>query len=65
MKKTACILAGLFLVLTSAQAQNAFRGGYFMDTYLYGHTMNPALCANRSYASVALGHIDIQSQSNL
>ena len=36
-----------------------------MDTYLYGHTMNPALTANRSYASVGLGDINIQAQSNL
>ena len=66
MKKTVLlILAGLVLALSGAEAQNAFRGAYFMDTYLYGHTMNPALTANRSYASVALGNIDVQAQSNL
>ena len=65
MKKIFTLLAILCLAALGAKAQNGFRGAYFMDTYLYGHTMNPALTANRSYASVALGRIDIQTQSNL
>ncbi len=65
MKRVCLILAGMALLALPLTAQNAFRGGYFMDTYLYGHTMNPALCANRSYASLALGRIDVQTQSNL
>ena len=65
MKKNLTLLAVLCLATLGAKAQNGFRGAYFMDTYLYGHTMNPALTANRSYASVALGHIDVQTQSNL
>ena len=65
MKKTVLIFAGLILALSGAEAQDAFRGAYFMDTYLYGHTMNPALTANRSYASVGLGRIDLQNQMNL
>ena len=65
MKKTVLILSGLILAALTCGAQDAFRGAYFMDTYLYGHTMNPALTANRSYASLAIGNIDIQTQSNL
>ena len=65
MRKIASILAGLVLAALTCGAQDAFRGAYFMDTYLYGHTMNPALTANRSYASVALGNIDVQTQTNL
>ena len=65
MKKVCTLLAGLALLALPAAGQNAFRGAYFMDTYLYGHTMNPALTANRSYASLALGRIDVQTQSNL
>ena len=65
MKKTVFLLAGLILAALTCGAQDAFRGAYFMDTYLYGHTMNPALTANRSYASVGLGNIDLQAQSNL
>ena len=64
MKKL-LICACLFLPFAAALAQDSFRGAYFMDTYLYGHTMNPALTANRSYASVGLGDINIQAQSNL
>lgn len=65
MRKYTLLIAALFLAALSAPAQNAFRGAYFMDTYLYGHTMNPALTANRGYASLALGHIDLQTQSNM
>jgi hypothetical protein len=65
MKKTVFLLAGLILAALTCGAQDAFRGAYFMDTYLYGHTMNPALTANRSYASVGLGNIDLQTQTNL
>ena len=65
MKKVCVLLAGLALLALPAAGQNAFRGAYFMDTYLYGHTMNPALTANRSYASLGLGRIDVQTQSNL
>lgn len=64
MKKTLTLLL-LCLASLNVLAQNSFRGAYFMDTYLYAHTMNPALCANRSYASLGLGHIDVQTQSNL
>lgn len=65
MKKRILLLSLCSLALFSARAQDAFRGAYFMDTYLYGHTMNPALCANRSYASVATGLINLGAQSNL
>ena len=65
MKKVCTLLAALALLVLPVAAQNAFRGAYFMDTYLYGHTMNPALTADRSYASLALGRIDVQTQSNL
>jgi hypothetical protein len=63
MKKT--LILFLCFASLAASAQNAFRGGYFMDTYLYAHTMNPALCANRSYMGLGIGHIDLQTQSNL
>ena len=65
MKKTVFLLAGLILATLTCGAQDAFRGAYFMDTYLYGHTMNPALCANRSYAALATGNIGLGLQSNL
>ena len=65
MKRISIFLAGVVLSVFPVAAQNAFRGAYFMDTYLYGHTMNPALTANRSYASLALGRIDVQTQCNL
>ena len=65
MRKHTLLTAVLLLAALAAPAQNAFRGAYFMDTYLYGHTMNPALTANRSYASLGLGHIDLQTQSNM
>ncbi|MBR1576564.1 MAG: hypothetical protein IJ654_08975 [Bacteroidales bacterium] len=65
MKRTLSLLAALMLPILPVLAQNAFRGAYFMDTYLYGHTMNPALCANRSYFGLGVGHIDLQMQSNL
>lgn len=65
MKKNCLLLFFWALPLLPVCAQDAFRGAYFMDTYLYGHTMNPALCANRSYASLATGLIDLGVQSNM
>ena len=64
MKKISLFLA-LSLISFSALAQNGFRGAYFMDGYLYGHTMNPALYANRSFLGIGTGKIDVQTQSNL
>ena len=65
MRKSILLVTACLVLSLSASAQNAFRGAYFMDTYLYAHTMNPALTANRSYASIGLGRIDLQTQSNL
>ena len=65
MKRTLIILAGLLTAALGASAQNAFRGGYFMDGYLNAHKMNPALCPNQSYFGIGVGNIDAQTQSNL
>lgn len=65
MKRLFLLALCICLTVGSARAQDAFRGAYFMDTYLYGHTMNPALCANRSYASLATGLINVGVQSNV
>ena len=65
MKRTLIILAGLLTAALGASAQNAFRGGYFMDGYLYAHKMNPALCPGQSYFGIGVGNIDVQTQSNL
>jgi hypothetical protein len=65
MKRTFLILAGLLTAVLGASAQNAFRGGYFMDGYLNAHKMNPALCPNQSYFGIGVGNIDAQTQSNL
>ena len=65
MKRTLIILAGLLTATLGASAQNAFRGGYFMDGYLYAHKMNPALCPGQSYFGIGVGNIDVQTQSNL
>ena len=65
MRKTFLLLSICCLALLPARAQDAFRAAYFMDTYLYGHTMNPALCANRSYAALATGNIGLGLQSNV
>ena len=64
MKRILILLAFSFISLT-VLAQNGFRGAYFMDGYLYGHTMNPALYANRGYLGIATGKADVQAQSNL
>jgi len=36
-----------------------------MDGYLYKHTMNPAFYASKGYASVGVGNISLNTQSNL
>ena len=65
MRKSFLLLSLCSLAMLPLRAQDAFRGAYFMDTYLYGHTMNPAFCANRSYASLGVGNIGLGVQSNL
>ena len=65
MKRYLILIAGLLTAALSTQAQNAFRGGYFMDGYLYANKMNPALCPDQSYFGIGVANIDVQTQSNL
>ena len=65
MKKTFTIAIFLLSVCLGAFAQSNFRAGYFMDGYLYNHTMNPAFYANKGYVSVGVGNISLNTQSNL
>ena len=65
MKKISSIIFCLLMAAASAQAQNTFQGGYFMDGYLYAHKMNPALTANRGYLGIGAGRVGIQTLSNL
>ncbi len=64
MRKTALLFA-LSLTVLSASAQNTFRSAYFMDGYLYAHSMNPAFYANRNYIGLGVGNVGVQTQSNL
>ena len=59
------LFASLFLVSSGLYAQSNFRTGYFMDGYLYRHTMNPAFYANKGYASLGVGNFSLNTQSNL
>jgi len=61
------IISILFLLLPvcMASAQDGYRTAYFMDTYLYAHTMNPAFCPDRNYLGIATGRIGVQTQTNL
>ena len=65
MKKTALLLLGLALTLQGVRAQSDFRAAYFMAGYIYGHTMNPALYANRNYIGIGVGNATVRNQSNL
>ncbi len=57
---SAWILSAVFAMAQSSQT------GYFTESYLYRHTMNPAMANNKNYFSVpALGNANFSFQGNL
>lgn len=65
MKKILTVLLSLSAACGSLCAQQTLRSAYFLDGYNFRHDMNPAFAAERSYFSVGLGRMNVETQSNL
>lgn len=64
MKKYISVIA-MMIVAVAATAQNAAMG-YFLDGYLYGHQINPAIGNRQGYVSMpALGNVNVAQRGNL
>lgn len=64
MKKYICVII-MAIAAVLASAQNTAMG-YFLDGYLYGHQINPAIGNSQGYVSMpALGNVNVSQRGNL
>lgn len=68
MKKTIAIISTLVaaasIFTTKADAQT-FTSGYFLDNYIYGYRINPAIMAEKGFFGVGIGNIEAGLKSDL
>ncbi|MDO5524581.1 MAG: DUF5723 family protein [Prevotella sp.] len=59
------VVAALLMSASAAMAQNT-NSGYFTDSYLYRHEMNPAFSNEQNYVAMpALGNVNVAMRGNL
>ena len=57
----AAMLAAAFCTSAFAQTQS----GYFLDNYVYGYRLNPAIMSEKAFFGLGVGNIDLTGKSNL
>ena len=53
------------MLLSLGASAQSFRGGYFLDNYVYGYRINPAQVNEKSFFGIGIGDIDLLNNSNL
>lgn len=53
------------MLLSLGASAQSFRGGYFLDNYVYGYRINPAQVNEKSFFGIGIGDIDLLNNSNM
>ena len=57
----AAVIASAFCTSAFAQTQS----GYFLDNYVYGYRLNPAIMSEKAFFGLGVGNIDLTGKSDL
>lgn len=60
------LTAAMFAGMAAGVSAQALNSGYFLDGYLFGHQLNPALRSDKSYFSIpVLGNVSLVTRGNV